>query len=89
MTKWKIGLLAGGALLAAATAAIAGEAVTGYGSTLGEAANAANAQAERMAAQRFPGRHGCITPVRPETCRQQGSTWICVAYVANHEGSCE
>jgi hypothetical protein len=89
MSKWKIALAVGGAVLAAASVAWAGEAVYGYGSSRAEAAADANYKADRAAAQRFPGRHGCTTPVRPDSCRQDGSGWVCVAYVANHEGSCE
>lgn len=86
ISKW--GWLAGAVAVSAATAAWAGEAVYGYGDTRSQAASDANYKAQQLASQRFPGRYGCTTPVRPDSCKQDGSGWVCVAYVANHAGSC-
>ncbi len=74
--------------VAAATAAVAGEAVYGYGDTRAQAASSANQNATELAYKRFPGRSNCITPVRPQDCKQDSGGWVCVAYIANHEGSC-
>lgn len=89
MLTWKAaaGFVAAIGLVSATTPAWAGEPVYGYGSTRAEAAANANNEA-RTASQRKFGRRDCITPVRPDTCRQDGSGWICIAHVANHRGSC-
>jgi hypothetical protein len=78
--KWTVGAAAA----LAATAALAGDPVTGYGNTRAEAAANAEANARAEAARR----NTCITPVRPQDCHQDNGGWICVAYVANHQGSC-
>ncbi len=87
--KKRIATIIGAIALAAATAAVAGEAVYGYGDSRSQAAANANYNATAIASKRFPGRSNCITPVRPQDCRQDSGGWVCVAYVANHEGSCE
>lgn len=89
MLKLKVwvALSAAAALGLSATSAAAGEPVYGYGSSRASAASNANYEA-REASQRKFGRRDCITPARPQDCRQDGSGWICVAHVANHRGSC-
>ncbi len=86
MRKW-IAWIVGGSLLAAATFAAAGEAITGFGATRAEAAAQANEYARQASHNRF-GRGDCYTPVRPQDCRKDQEEWVCVAYVANHRGSC-
>lgn len=69
------------------TAAWAGEAVYGYGETRSEAVADANHNAAGESRNRF-GRSDCYTPVRPRDCSKDDDGWVCVAHVANHEGSC-
>lgn len=71
-----------------AVPAYAGEAVEGVGGSRSDAMNDANARARTESARRFAGNTGCITPARLDSCRQDQGDWICIAYVANHQGSC-
>lgn len=87
ISKKTIGWAVGVSLVSLATVAVAGEAITGYGSTRAAAADQANQYAKQASFNRFK-RGDCYTPVRPQDCRKDQDEWICVAYVANHEGSC-
>lgn len=69
------------------TAAIAGTAVYGYGATRAAAIQDANRSAEAASMDRF-GKRTCITRATHQSCQQDGESWICTAYVANHAGSC-
>ena len=69
------------------TSALAGEAVYGYGNTRQEAAADANRSAAIMSQSKF-GRSDCRTPVNPSKCYQDAGGWVCIAYLANHKGSC-
>jgi hypothetical protein len=71
----------------APTAAYAGSPVYGYGTTRSAAARDANQNAADASRDRFQ-RADCYTPARPQDCRQESGEWICIAYVANHRGSC-
>lgn len=71
----------------ASTTAVAGEAVAGFGDTRAQAAAAATQNVRQASYERFR-RSDCYTPVRPQDCRLDGGSWICIAYVANHRGSC-
>jgi len=71
----------------ASAPAYAGSPIYGYGDTRGAAASDANRKAASASSQKF-GRGDCYTPVRPQDCRQDGNGWICIAYLANHRGSC-
>ncbi len=74
-------------LASVSTPAYAGEAVYGYGETRADAVADANRSAAIMSQNRF-GRSDCRTPVRPKDCKQDGGGWVCIAYLANHRGSC-
>lgn len=79
--------LAGAAFAALATVAVAGTAVYGYGDSRAEAVRDAERNVKQESLSRFD-RADCYSPIRPEDCRQDSSGWVCVAYVANHRGSC-
>lgn len=81
------GLVVGIMLVIPATAAIAGSPVYGYGLTRGSAARDALANVKDESFKRF-GRRDCYSPVKPEDCRRDDDGWVCIAYVANHRGSC-
>lgn len=84
MKKLKYLLLGG---IFVSTAAWAGYGVTGYGDTRAQAAADAEKIARDESFRRFK-RDYCFTRVRPQDCKQDSGGWTCVAYVANHEGSC-
>jgi hypothetical protein len=73
--------------VAFSTAALAREAVHGYGDTRAAAVADATRNVKEASMERFD-RADCYTPVRPQDCQQDDGGWICVAYVANHRGSC-
>lgn len=75
------------ALACVAAPAAAGTAVHGYGDTRAQAVRDATSAVKEASQERFQ-RRDCYTPVRPQDCRQDGGGWVCVAYVANHAGSC-
>lgn len=88
MAKIETGLHGVGNLLAAGACALVllfGTAVKGSGATRADAMNDADARATRIARSRGT----CITPAKLDECAQASDgTWICTAYVANHQGSC-
>jgi hypothetical protein len=61
--------------------------VYGYGATRADAARDAEINVKQESVSRF-GRDDCYTPVLPSDCKDDGNGWVCVANVANHEGSC-
>lgn len=87
ISKTLAGLAMAGITMSAGTAAWAGEPVYGYGSSRASAATDANYKAERMSNSKF-NRGDCYTPVRPQDCKQSDGGWTCIAYLANHRGSC-
>ena len=85
------------ALIAAATAGLilmggsawAGDAVRGSGSSPADAMRDADERARTESARRFGGNRNCYTPSRYESCQKDSNGYyVCVAYVANHQGSC-
>ncbi len=75
------------ALALTSTAAIAGTPIEGVGGSRAAAMAHANEQA-RYESQRRHGQGNCYTPALVSSCRENSGEWICVAYVANHRGSC-
>lgn len=75
-------------LLAGASAAWAGTAVTGTGSSPGEAMDDANRRAAQLSQQRWNW-PDCVTYATYERCRQDpnGRFWVCTAFVNNEPGS--
>jgi hypothetical protein len=88
MTEIAIARRGAGQVLAAAVftlVALFGTAVRGSGGSRAAAMDDADTRARRIAAERGT----CITPAKLEECtRESDGTWICTAYVANHQGSC-
>lgn len=82
-----VAMLVAGSLATWSTAAVAGTAIKGIGSTRSAAMDDANARAKAESVKRF-GRDTCITFAKLDSCVIDQGDWICIAYVANHEGSC-
>jgi hypothetical protein len=70
-------------LLFVSTAAHAGTSIEGICPS-----NDANARARVESAKRFNANRNCISQARVDSCRFDRGDWICVAFVANHRGSC-
>ena len=84
--NWKV-VGAAAAAAAVAGSAAAGSPVYGYGNTRAGAAADAEANAKQESYARFK-KYSCYTPVRPQDCKEDSGGWVCIAYVANHAGSC-
>ncbi len=71
-------------ILPLSSIASAGHAIEGTGDTRSEAMRDAETRAKQVAQDEGT----CITPPKTSDCRKDDGGWICVVYVANHQGSC-
>lgn len=70
-----------------ATPATAGTAVYGYGANRNAAMREADTMARAASLRRF-GRRTCYARAEAARCRRDLSEWVCIAVLANHQGSC-